>query len=171
MIACEEDRDETFAYQGAGVASNAAQSVAADEVVNDSTDGFVRNETDKAGGSRFSLVHAFGCAGSGVLYALRTQRNMKIHGAVAVIAIVLGIAFAIDAASWLAIIICIALVFAAECLNTALESVVDLVSPGYHELARRAKDCAAGAVFICALAAVLVAAVVFIPPIWALLFP
>ena len=90
--------------------------------------GFVRNDADKHAGARFSLVRAFACAGCGLAFAFRTQRNMKIHAAVA-----------------------------------ALESVVDLVSPEYSELARRAKDCAAGAVLVCALAALAVAAAVFLP--------
>lgn len=130
--------------------------------------GFVRNARDKGAGSRFSLAHAFSCAGAGVVHALRTQRNMKIHAAVAVVAVALGLAFGIEPAEWAAIIVCIGTVFAAECLNTAIEAVVDLVSPGYHELARHAKDCAAGAVFVCAVAAVAVAAAVFLPRIAAL---
>lgn len=132
-------------------------------------DGFVRNEADKAQGSRFSLGRAFTCAWDGISYAVRTQRNMKIHLVLAVAAVVLGFALSIDAASWTAIALCIGLVFAAECMNTALESAVDLVSPDYHELARRAKDCAAGAVLLLALAAVAVACIVFVPRIAALL--
>lgn len=130
--------------------------------------GFVRNETSKKKGSRFSLICAFTCAGSGIVHAFRTQRNMKIHLVVALAAVALGFVFAIDSASWTAIVLCIAAVFAAECFNTALEAVVDLVSPDYHDLARWAKDCAAGAVLICALAAVIVACIVFIPRVYAL---
>ena len=55
-------------------------------------------------------------------------------------------------------------------MNTAIESVVDLVSPEYHELARRAKDCGAGAVLVFAVVALVVAAVVFGPRAWALFF-
>ena len=130
---------------------------------------FVRNAADKDAHSRFSLVRAFSCAGAGVAYAARTQRNMKIHAVVAVAAVALGFLLGIDAAEWAAIIVCIAVVVAAECLNTAVESVVDLVSPAYCELARRAKDCAAGAVLVCAVASLAVAAVVFLPHLVALL--
>lgn len=133
-------------------------------------EGFVRNEAAKASHSRFPLVRAFKCAWDGIAYAVSTQRNMKIHLAIAAAAVVLGFAFGIDAASWAAVILCIAAVFAAECVNTAIESVVDLVSPEYHDLARRAKDCGAGAVLIFAVVALVVAAVVFGPPAWALLF-
>lgn len=131
--------------------------------------GFVRNRADKDARARFSLGRAFSCAWGGIAYTTRTQRNMKIHFAVAVAAVVLGVVLAIDALSWAAIAICIAIVLAAECLNTALESVVDLVSPGYAELAKHAKDCAAGAVLVCALCAAVVAAAVFVPRLLALL--
>ena len=133
-------------------------------------EGFVRNESAKERGSRFSIVCAFKCAWDGICYCVRTQRNMKIHLAIAVVAVVLGFVLQIDEASWAAVIMCIAAVFAAECLNTAVESVVDLVSPEYHELARLAKDCAAGAVLVFAIVAVVVAFVVFGPPAWRLLF-
>lgn len=78
-------------------------------------------------------------------------------------------ALRIDAPSWLAIVICIGAVMAAETANTAIEAVVDLVSPEYHVLAKHAKDCAAGAALILAAASVVVAAIVFIPKIGELL--
>ena len=100
---------------------------------------FVRNRADKDSRARFSLGRAFSCAWEGVVYTARTQRNMKIHFAVGAAAVLLGAALGIDAASWAAIVICIVLVLAAECLNTAVESVVDLVPPDYAELAKHAK--------------------------------
>ena len=135
------------------------------------TDGFVRNDADKAKGSRarFPLSCAFKCAWDGVAYAVCSQRNMRIHLAVAAVAAALGFALRIDGPSWAAVLVCIGSVIAAELVNTAVESVVDLVSPEYHELARRAKDCAAGAVLVLSLAAVAVALVVYLPPAWALL--
>lgn len=155
-----------------------AETAVEDEPVGSATDdgraegdeGFVRNESAKEHGSRFSLASAFKCAASGVVYAVRTQRNMKIHLVIAVIAVTLGFVLHIGEASWAAVILCIAAVFAAECLNTAVESVVDLVSPDYHVLARRAKDCAAGTVLIFAVVSLVVAVVVFGPPAWTLLF-
>lgn len=130
---------------------------------------FVRNARDKSAGTSFSLVSAFRCAGQGLVYAFVTQRNMKIHAPVALVALALGAVLSLSVAEWAAIIICIALVFAFECMNTAVESVVDLVSPEYSELARHAKDCAAGAVFVCALAALVVGVVVFLPKAAALI--
>ena len=77
-------------------------------------------------------------------------------------------------AGWLAalafsLMICIGAVMAAETTNTAIEAVVDLVSPEYHLLAKHAKDCAAGAALILAATSIVVAAIVFIPKIGELL--
>lgn len=88
---------------------------------------------------------------------------MKIHLAVAVLALVLGFILRIDQVGWLAIVVCIALVISAECINTSIESVVDLVSPDYHEKARIAKDCSAAAVLVLAILSLVVAAFVYIP--------
>ncbi len=115
-----------------------------------------------------SLPHAFKCAAEGVAFAFK-QRNMRIDAGFAVAAVALGFVLRIDAPSWLAIVICIGAVMAAETANTAIEAVVDLVSPEYHVLAKHAKDCAAGAALILAVASVVVAAIVFIPKIGELL--
>lgn len=129
---------------------------------------FIRNSHDKAVSARFTLDHAFRCARCGVAHAFRTQRNMRIHAAVAVAALALAAFLQVSAASWCAVILCTTLVLAAECANTALEAVVDLVTDDYHDLARVAKDCAAGAVYLCAWGSVAVGLVVFVPPLAAL---
>ena len=126
---------------------------------------FVRNARDKSGGKRFSFANALSCALQGLGYAFSSQRNMKIHLVFALLALVMSAFLGIAPGEWALIAVCIALVFAFECMNTALESIVDLASPEYSELAKRAKDCAAGAVFICALGSLVVAAFVFIPHI------
>ena len=120
------------------------------------------NSTDKG---RIPIAKAFACAFKGIAHAFAEGRNFKIECAFGVAAIVLGFVFAIDAASWLAVIICIGLVLGAECANTALEALVDLASPGYSELARIAKDCAAGAVLLFSLAALAVGVILYAPPI------
>ena len=114
------------------------------------------------------LSEAFSCAFSGILYAFRTQRNFKIHAAFAVAAIALGLLLQIPAWSGLAVIGCAVGVFALEVMNTAVEAVVDMVSPEWNELAMRAKDCAAGAVYVAAIGSMVVAAIVYIPPFVAL---
>ena len=130
-----------------------------------SEDRFVRHAGD---GSRFTLAHAFRCAFEGVLASLRTQRNFRIHVPFAIAAIVLGILLRIPLWGWASIVICIAAVFALEVLNTAVESVVDLVSPEWDRLAKVAKDCAAGAVLVFAVASLAIALIVFLPPFAAL---
>lgn len=105
------------------------------------------------------------CAWAGVKYAWKSQRNLKIHMVFAIAAVVLGAALQVSSAAWLAIVICIFAVMGLEVVNTAIESVVDLVSPDWHELAKHAKDCAAGAVYIAALGSLVVAAIVYIPRI------
>lgn len=122
---------------------------------------------DSAQGKGQSLPHSFACAWQGVKNAFH-ERNMRIHAGFAIAACVLGIILGIDPPAWLAIMICICLVFALEILNTALEALVDLVSPEYHELAKRAKDCSAGAVLVCAIGSLIVAAIIFLPPLFRL---
>lgn len=131
---------------------------------------FVRHAADdrRNGTARFSLIAAFRCAGAGIVYAFTSQRNLKIHLAFAIIAVVLGFALHISEAGWLAVVLCIALVMALELVNTAIESVVDLVSPEWNLLAKHAKDCAAGAVYLAAFASIIVAAIVYLPRLAAL---
>ncbi len=124
-------------------------------------DGFVRNEEDKRSKQPFSLVQAFRCAGAGLAATWRSQRNLKIQLAFALVAVILGFAFAIEPWQWLVVVVCIALVLAAECLNTAIEAIVDLVSPGYSNLARIAKDSAAAAVLVCTCASLIAGVVIF----------
>lgn len=118
--------------------------------------------------AKTSLPQAFACAGKGVFATVARERNMKIHCAAALCAVVAGVVLSLDAASWCAVVLCIGGVMAAECANTAIEAVVDLVSPEHHELAGLAKDAAAGAVLVLACASVVVACIVYVPRIVAL---
>ena len=94
---------------------------------------------------------------------------MKIHLAISVLVIICGIFFAISLTEWICCILCIGLVVGAEMMNTAIENVVDLASPGQHPLAGKAKDIAAGAVLICAIISVIVGLLIFIPKGWCLM--
>lgn len=131
---------------------------------------FVRHADDARSGSsgRFPLGKAFSCAWEGIAYAFSSQRNLKIHLCFAVVAVILGFLLNISEAGWLAVIVCIALVMTLEIVNTAIESVVDLVSPEWQILAKRAKDCAAGAVYLAAFASVVVACIVYLPRLLAI---
>lgn len=118
-----------------------------------------------------NLLTSFRYAGAGVRYAFTTQRNFRIHVVIGTIALSLGGWLQISGVKMAVIGITIAFVLALELLNTALESVVDLtVQQSYHELAKVAKDCAAGAVLIGALAALFVAGIILFPPLFTLIF-
>ena len=106
-----------------------------------------------------SFVYAF----AGIASAVRGERNMRIHLLAAVAAVSLGAWLGISACEWAAVVICCALVMSLECLNTAIEAAVDLASPDIHPLAKKAKDCAAGAVLIAAIGSAVVGCIVFAP--------
>lgn len=107
-----------------------------------------------------SFYHAF----AGIAQGLKEQRNLRIHFCISVLVIALGVWLRVDAISWLALVLSMGLVIGAELLNTAIEHVVDLSAGGeYHLAARKAKDTAAAAVLVVALAASAVGAIVFLP--------
>jgi diacylglycerol kinase (ATP) len=113
-----------------------------------------------------NLLLSFKYAGQGVGYAIRTQRNFRIHLVIGAIAFSLSLYFQLSAAACSIISLTIALVLVLELLNTALEAVVDLtVGREFHQLAKIAKDCAAGAVLIAAMAALLIAGMLLLPHI------
>jgi diacylglycerol kinase (ATP) len=102
-------------------------------------------------------------AGQGVWHAVRHQRNMRVHLAAAVAAVVAGLVLKISAVDWACVLLAIGLVLTAEMLNTVVESLVDLYTDEYHPLAKIAKDTAAGAVLISSAAALGVGIAVFMP--------
>jgi diacylglycerol kinase (ATP) len=113
-----------------------------------------------------SLTVSFKYAWAGVTYAFRTQRNFRIHILVGTTAIALSILLQLSRVEVAIIGLTIGAVLTMELLNTAIESVVDLtVKQTYHDLAKIAKDCAAGAVLISSLAAILVAGSLILPPL------
>ncbi|MFE0556184.1 MULTISPECIES: diacylglycerol kinase family protein [unclassified Paenibacillus] len=115
---------------------------------------------------RQSLYRAFGCAIRGILTAVQTERNMKIHIAAALIVFIAAALLQLDRMSWLFLLLAIALVFIAELVNTAVEAIIDLISPEEHILARVAKDTAAGAALVAAVFAVVIGILVFYEPLW-----
>ena len=113
-----------------------------------------------------NLFLSFKYAWAGVYYAFVTQRNFRIHTVIGIIAVSLGLILEIKAMELAIIVMTCAIVMVLELINTAIEAVVDLtVKQTYHELAKIAKDCAAGAVLISAIAAVVVAACILLPPL------
>ena len=118
--------------------------------------------------SKFSLLQAFKCAFEGI-FATAKERNFKIELCFMTLAIVLGLVFSISFLEWLCVIICFGLVLGGEVINSAIEAVVDLASPEYHELAKKAKDCAAGGVLLFSIASFIIGCLIFIPCILSLL--
>ncbi len=117
-----------------------------------------------------NLAESFQYAGMGLIYAYQTQRNFRIHVGIAVLAIGLGLCLHIDLAAMALISLTCGLVMAMELINTALESIVDLtVGQEFHDLAKIAKDCAAAAVLVTAIVAVIVAGFLLVPPAVAML--
>jgi diacylglycerol kinase (ATP) len=114
-------------------------------------------------GRAHTLGRSFAYAFAGIGYCLRTQRNFRIHllatGAVLVVGALLGLA----AVEWAILALTVTMVLAAEMVNTVIEATVDLASPGYHPLAKVAKDVAAGAVLVTALGAVVIGVCIFVP--------
>jgi diacylglycerol kinase (ATP) len=113
-----------------------------------------------------NLFVSFKYAWAGLSYTFLTQRNFRIHVIVGSLAIALGIYLQVTRVEVAIIGLTIGAVLTMELLNTALESVVDLtVRQTYHELAKIAKDCAAGAVLVSSMAAVIVAGSLLLPPL------
>lgn len=110
---------------------------------------------------RLTFRHAW----EGIVYASRTQINMRVHVAAALLVGLMGYILHISAIDWLFVITAMALVLVAEMINTAIETTVDLISPEFHPLAKIAKDTAAGAVLMAAVFAVIVGCIVFYEPV------
>jgi diacylglycerol kinase (ATP) len=103
------------------------------------------------------------CAVEGVLLAARSQRNMRAHILAGVLVVMLGWVVGATTAELAILVLAIGLVIASEVVNSSIEQVVDLLSPGFSEKARHAKDMAAGAVLVASFAAVFAGALIFYP--------
>ena len=103
-----------------------------------------------------AVFQSFNYAFEGVIHALRTQRNMRIHFAVAAGVLVLAFIYDVTRLELIALMIAIAFVLIAEMVNTAVEATIDLSTPSFDPLAKIAKDLAAGAVLIASVNAIAV---------------
>ncbi len=115
---------------------------------------------------RFSIaarLKSFTYAFAGLAFMLRTQHNAWLHLLASVVVIAAGFALKVSANDWRWLIAAIALVWLAEAMNTAFEHLCDVVSPEFHPSVKRAKDIAAAAVLVCAIAAALIGAMTFAP--------
>jgi diacylglycerol kinase len=101
----------------------------------------------------------------GIWYAFRTQLNFKIHSFIAVTVIIIGWLLKISYLEWIVLTLTIALVFVAEMINTAIESMTDLITTEHRQSAKIAKDVAAGMVLLGAISSVIVGIIIFLPKI------
>lgn len=109
---------------------------------------------------------SFGYAAKGLTFALQTQLNLRIHLVAAVLVLLAGWYVGLSAVEWTVVLLCIALVIALELVNTAIEVLVDLVSPEWNHKAGIVKDVAAAAVLVAAVIALVVAILIFAPKIF-----
>ncbi|HEX8222088.1 MAG TPA: diacylglycerol kinase family protein [Chloroflexia bacterium] len=113
------------------------------------------------------IVSSFVFAFAGLAYVFRTQRNFRIHIAIALLMSLVGWLLGLSLAEWAVFEVMVVVVLAAEMTNTMVEALVDLVSPGYHPLAKVSKDVAAGVVLLTAIGAVVVGLLIFGPKLLA----
>ena len=109
------------------------------------------------------LYKSFGYAFQGIFNTIRTERNIKIYCAAAILVTIFGIWLQISKTEWMICFILFGLILALELVNTAVEATVDLFTEERKPLAKKAKDAAAGAVLIVAIFAAVIGILIFIP--------
>lgn len=111
-----------------------------------------------------SLINSFRYAGRGIIYCVNNERNMRIHLVVVAYMVYFMRFFTLTKGEKAIIVLMMAVVVFAEIVNTSIETIVNLLSPSYNQMARIAKDAAAGAVFVSAAAAVIVGILILWQP-------
>lgn len=106
---------------------------------------------------------SFKNAFEGLAYAIKTQKNAWIHSTISIFVIILSFLLQLSLQEWIPIIIVIGLVWMAELLNTVLETIVDIICPETHPLAKIAKDVGAAFVLVAAIISILVGGMIFVP--------
>lgn len=120
-------------------------------------------------GIQHSTAKSFSFAIEGLKTAFKEEPNFKIHVVIGLVALILAFFLKFSATEWLILLFTIGLVFILELINTALESIVNLVSPEIKDEAKTAKDVAASAVLISAILSILVGIILFVPKLLSLL--
>lgn len=118
---------------------------------------------------KFSIadrIASFSFAITGIIKLVKREHNARIHLVVICMVLPLGWYFSLNSTEWSFIAITISLVLITELLNTAIESVCDLIEPNHNINVEDAKDYAAGATLIAAIAAVIVGGIIFMPKMW-----
>lgn len=110
---------------------------------------------------RISFKHAF----DGLVYVVKNHPNMKVHGLATLAALGLGFVLKLVFIEWLIIFFTILLVLTTEMMNTAVESMTDLITTEYRQQAKIAKDVSAGMVLLTAAGSVIIGIIIFLPKI------
>lgn len=108
-------------------------------------------------------LRSFGYAWKGIRCCIGKEQNLSFHLIATVVTVIAGFLLEITRIDWMIVILCIGVVIAAELFNSAIEKLVDLVSPERHPITGQVKDIAAGAVLVCAATAAIIGLIVFIP--------
>lgn len=116
--------------------------------------------------TRHSLFKSFGFAFNGIISEFKKGKNFRIQVALGALAVIFGIVLKVSSEEWFDLIIVIASVLILELINTAIESMVDMISPEIQPKAKIAKDVSAGAVLVSSIAAAAVGALIFLPKIF-----
>ena len=116
-----------------------------------------------------NVISSFKYAFQGMFSALKTERNLKIHVTIMILVIIAGIVLKISKIEWIICIILFGLVIGGEMFNSAIETVVDIAMPDINLKAKFAKDAAAGAVLVFAIASAIIGFMIFGPKFIALL--
>ena len=111
-------------------------------------------------------VQSFRYAIEGIFYSFQKGTHLKIHTIAAFLVVVLGAYYALSSLEWAILALTIAGVISAETMNTAIEEACDVLHPELHPRARLAKHCAAGAVLILSITALVVGLIIFLPKIF-----
>lgn len=114
---------------------------------------------------REQFSKSVGHALDGIEYAINNERNIKIEILMGIIVSIAGFILKINLLEWLVLVLLIGTILSLELINTAIERCVDLVTKEYKELAKAAKDAAAGAVFIMSAFSVIIGIIIFLPKI------
>lgn len=116
-----------------------------------------------------SRLKSFVFAFRGIFFAFKSGHNLWIQSLIGLLVILAGIWFDVNKTEWLILLICIGMVISAEIVNTAIEKMVDLISPDFNTKAGQIKDLAAGAVLVLSIAAAVIGLLIFIPRLMNLL--
>lgn len=112
------------------------------------------------------ILRSFVYALNGIVFLIKNETNARVHAVASIAVVAAGFYYKLRNFEWMLIILCIGSVFAAELMNTAIEKIVDFVSPNFHHKAGTIKDLAAAAVFVLAVMSVVIGCIIFVPKIF-----